>query len=279
MIIEGGTGPTANIIVKQIEELGIDPKRIKYIALTHTHADHIGAVPHLRLLWPHLKLLANSTAVKLLSNKGMVKEFLWVDGSITEIMKNKKEITEPPPVLENYDFDVDTVVEEGDRIDLGMGIVWTIYNTPGHSPCHIALFEEKEDTLVIGDTTGFCFPEKDIYWPNYFESLENYCNSIRKLSTLPAKRGALSHNSVVEGTVRRHLERSLQATEIYHQELLKRLDDGEDAEKIALEKAQWVNSITDILPFKVMHNLCKILIKRSQSEADKQILFNIPKED
>jgi len=68
MIIEGGTGPTSNIIVKQIEALGIDPQHIKYIVLTHTHADHIGAVPHLKIRWPHLKVLASSKGANALSS-------------------------------------------------------------------------------------------------------------------------------------------------------------------------------------------------------------------
>ena len=46
MIIEGGTGATFPMMVSQIKSLGIDIERIKRIVLTHTHPDHIGAVPH-----------------------------------------------------------------------------------------------------------------------------------------------------------------------------------------------------------------------------------------
>lgn len=269
MIIEGGTGPTFNIIVEQIETLGIDPKRIKYIVLTHTHADHIGAVPHFKILWPHLKVLASPAADKLLSNEEMLPEFLWVDGNIAKLMMKKREIAELPPALQEYNFTVDTIIKEGDKIDLGAGIIWTVYNAPGHSPCHIALYEEKEDSLVIGDTTGFYVPEKDIFWPNYFDSLESYLNTIRKLATLPAKRGVLSHNCVIEGNVGGHFKKALSATEAYHTELINRINAGEDPEKVALEKAEWVNSLTDIQPFKVMHNLSRLLIKRSQAYAKK----------
>jgi glyoxylase-like metal-dependent hydrolase (beta-lactamase superfamily II) len=273
MIIEGGTGPTTEIIIKQIETLGINPDRIKYMALTHTHADHIGAVPRIKLLWPHVKIISSAQGARILGNKNMLQEFLWVDNNIAQLMKSKGEINEPPAPLEEYDFNVDLVVEEGDRIELGAGIVWTVYSTPGHSPCHIALYEEKERSLAIGDTTGFYVPKEDIFWPNYFDSLEAYTNSIRKLSTLPAKRGVLSHNCVITGSLNEYFSKAINATEAYHNELIERINKGEDAENIAREKAEWVNSLTDIQPFKVMLNLSRLLLRLSQKEAKKEGLF------
>jgi glyoxylase-like metal-dependent hydrolase (beta-lactamase superfamily II) len=273
MIIEGGTGPTTKIMIQQIEKLDIDQKRIKYIALTHTHPDHIGALPYLKHLWPHARVVASPVAAEALCKEEMLKPFLYVDRGIGEIMKAKGEIGELPPALEEYNFQVDWAVEEGDKIDLGTGIVWTVYHTPGHSPCHMALFEEKESTLIIGDATGFYSPEKDVFWPNYFQSLEKYCNTIRKLAALPAQRGALSHNCVIEGNVAQHFEKALKATERYHTEIMERIDAGEDVKKIAREKAEWVNSLTDMQPFEVMLNLSKLLIKCSQRDADKPNLF------
>jgi glyoxylase-like metal-dependent hydrolase (beta-lactamase superfamily II) len=275
MLIEGGTGATFAIIVEQIKELGIEPERIEYIALTHTHTDHIGAVPHLKRLWPHLKIAASSLAAKLLKSQRMIKEFRENDRTISEIMINKGEIAELPPELENYIFEVDKVLEEGDRLELGSGIVWTAYHTPGHSPCHVSLYEEKEGTLAIGDATGFYVPEKGVFWPNYFDSLEAYCNSIRKLAALPARRGALSHNTVVDGWLEGYFQKAIKATESYHLEMLERLGKGEDPEKIALDKAKWVNSLTDIQTFEVMYNLAKLMLARSQSESGKKKLFTI----
>jgi glyoxylase-like metal-dependent hydrolase (beta-lactamase superfamily II) len=280
MLIEGGTGAYAALLVHQIKELGIAPERIKYLALTHTHPDHIGAVPHLKKLWPHIQILGSSSAARSLARftekKEALKEFLDTDHNITKIQMEKGEITEGPPQLEQYVFHVDRVVEEGERITLSKQVVWRVYNTPGHSPCHIALNDENEGTLVIGDATGFYVAEKNALWPNYFESLENYCHSVQKLATLPADRLVLSHNGVVATGSRAYFEKVMNATEAYHTEMLERVAKGEDIEKIATDKAQWVNSITDIQTYDVMFNMAKLLIKRSSYASKKHNLFTLP---
>ena len=278
MIIEGGTGPTSGIIVSQIEALGIDPKRIGYVVLTHTHADHIGGVPHLKRAWPHLKLLASPVGSETLRSKELLKEFLLVDLSIAQLMKARGELKKLPVQLESYCFEADSVVKSGDKMDLGAGIVWEVHNTPGHSACHISFYEQKEDTLVIGDATGFYVPEKDVFWPNYFQSLEVYCESIRKLSSLPARRAVLSHNGMIQGDVKQHFYKAMVATEKYHAELLQRLGMGEVSEKIALEKARFVSGLTDIQPFRVMYDLCKLMIKRSQTSG-KDLSFSFIGQD
>ncbi|HEY41567.1 MAG TPA: MBL fold metallo-hydrolase [Dehalococcoidia bacterium] len=280
MLIEGGTGATFAIIVEQIKELGINPERIKYLALTHTHPDHIGAIPQLKKLWPHLKVVGSAVAKQMLQREEAVGEFLQIDHSITEILIIKNDISEWPAEFENPTFDVDFVVDmvvgEGDKLDLGSGIVWNVYETPGHAPCHISLYEEKEGTLAIGDVTGFYVSEKNAFWPNYFQSLETYCNSIRKLSAIPAKRGALGHNGMVDGQMDKYFAKAMKATEAFHMDILERLDKGENPEKISIDKTKLVYLLTNLQPFASMQNLTKLLIRRSQQAADKENLFVIP---
>jgi len=271
MLIEGGTGPTTGIILRQLEDLGIGPERIKYIVLTHTHADHIGSVPRLKKIWKDIKVIGSRKGAEILKSDGMLKEFLWIDRNIAELMKRRNEIEEMPESIEEYDFRVDHIVKEGDKIELGDGIVWYVYETPGHSPCHLAYYEEKEGSLIIGDATGFYVPEKDVFWPNYFHSLEKYIDSIKKLSDLDAILGALSHNYVVKGDLKRYFKKAIEATVLYHEEMIRRVKSGEDKEKIAKEKADWVNSLTDIQPYKVMLNLSRLLISKSlEAEKNKE---------
>ncbi len=268
MLIEGGTGATSDIIVRQIRALDIDPDRIRYIALTHSHADHVGAIPRLKALWPHLEVVAGKKAPKFLANEKIIKQFAWMDGAIADIMAQKGEIPRAPEALCRYAFPVDKLVDEGDRIDLGKGVAWTVYTAPGHSPCHIAWREEKDEIIAVGDTLGFYSPEEDTFWPNYFVSLVQYCKSIRKLGNIPAKWVALSHNGVKNGNVRDFFQKALSVTEAYHLEMLVRMSNGDTPEEIAQEKAQWVNSIADHMPYKVMEPMCKLLINHSENEAE-----------
>ena len=271
MIIEGGTGPTTDIIVSQVESLGIDPASIEYILLTHTHADHVGGYPRLRKLWPHVKILASSTAAKLVQGENFAKEFLRADKMIGDILIDKGDIQEIPSNIDEYRFEVDRILEEGDKIDLGHGIVWEVFSTPGHSPCHISLFEEKEKHLVAGDMTGFFDPEteEDVFWPNYFQSLEHYCSSIKRMASIPAERILLSHSGVVNMDAKTYMQKALKATEAYHQELVDRLANGEDRKAINSEKRDFVISLGPLAYSNVIEFLCNLLTKNSQKESEK----------
>ena len=134
MIVEGGIGAIVPLIVKQLKELKVAPERIKYIALTHTYSDHIGAVPYLKNMWPHIKTVAGKTAVELLKNENLIRDHLLMEQTRTKILLAKGEVSGPISLMDNPEFNVDMVVKDGDKIDLGGGVVWTIYETPGHSP-------------------------------------------------------------------------------------------------------------------------------------------------
>lgn len=269
MLIEGGVRGTARMVVDQLKQLDIDPRKIKYLALTHSHPDHIGAVPVFKKIWPHLQVLGSPVAAKILGNPDLMKQFHATDLSIAQLMVMRNEIEAIPEFVSGDNgFEIDQIIKEGDTIDLGAGIVWRVYDAPGHAPCHLAFLEDKEKTLVLGDTPGFYNPDADAFWPNYFESLERYCDTIRKLAALPAERAVRSHFGMVDGSVRGFLEKAMKATEAFHNDFLSRAANDESISDIALSKGLYVASITNLQPIQVMIDMCGLMAKRSQKEKD-----------
>jgi hypothetical protein len=113
-----------------------------------------------------------------------------------------------------------------------------------------------------------------VFWPNYFDSLENYCGSIKKLHSLPARTGVLSHNGIVKD-VKAHFQNAIKATKTYHEEMMKRLENGEDPKKVSFEIARHIYTFTNMQPFEVIHGLTRVMMKRSQAAAGKEDLFNL----
>ena len=223
-------------------------------------------------IWPHVKIIASDVGKEALGKEAVLKPFLFVDKAIAKIMVEKGQIDQIPEPLEAYDFSVDEVVKDGDVIDLGAGVEWTVHSSPGHAPCQIALYEKSEQILVIGDSTGFYSPERKVWWPNYFLSLEAYCKSIQKLMSIPAKRIAWSHNGVVDDA-KDYLRNALKATETWHLEMMEGVSKGEEPKAIAEDKAQWVDSFAHIMPIQIQKDMRELMIKRSRKDAEKPGLF------
>jgi glyoxylase-like metal-dependent hydrolase (beta-lactamase superfamily II) len=273
MLIDAGVGGMLSLVEEQLRQIGVDLSRIKTVTLTHCHNDHIGLVPHLLTRWPHLKLQATATAAETLAKEAVVKDFLAFDAQVTDTLKSKGVVSEVPDPIADYRFRVDNLLEDGQVLDLGNGIRWRVYATPGHSHCHISLLEEKEGTLVLGDSTGFYMPQLESFWPNYFASLPKYCASLARLGTLTAARVALGHHGVIEGDSKALLAKALEQTRQYHQEMLRRSGSGEDVGALATEKARWVQANAEYMPYKLTEMCCGLLIKQSQKNADRTDLF------
>src|SRR5215813_11519586 len=105
-------------------ELGVKPDDIKYIAVSHTHPDHIGNVE----LFPHTMLLVQKA------------EYEW-----------------PAPFGARFKPEHPVQKLEGDRDVFGDGSV-TIISTPGHTPGHQSLLVKLPKTgavLLSGDAVHF----------------------------------------------------------------------------------------------------------------------------
>ena len=168
--IDGGIG-IANL--RKLYE-SITDKPIDFI-LTHTHWDHVGAASQWEKVGVHPvgeTLLANDLS-KL--EQGFLN--MWKNNGNTFPEWFDEEAYSIKPATFGW------TLEEGDTFDLGNRKIH-VYDTPGHSPCSISLYDEREKILVSGDLIR-C--EEYLFLQVPTAVLSDYAPSLRKLEKVAAE--------------------------------------------------------------------------------------------
>jgi N-acyl homoserine lactone hydrolase len=112
-------------LASQLEQLGVKPDDVKFVAISHTHPDHSGNVEQ----FPKAMLMVQKA------------EYEWPDAQGGPRFKPEHPVTKL----------------EGDRDVFGDGSV-TIISTPGHTPGHQSLLVKLPKTgavLLTGDAVHF----------------------------------------------------------------------------------------------------------------------------
>ena len=132
MLIDTSTADQAKNIIKMLKMYKIYP--IQKILLTHAHWDHSAGVNELKALIPEvdIEVLASVNAKNNLKEPATMND---VFGAKVEPIKDA------------------TLLKEGDMIDLN-GLKLEVFNFFGHSMDSIALFDEKNRNIFVGDAIG-----------------------------------------------------------------------------------------------------------------------------
>ena len=168
--IDGGIG-VANL--RKLYE-SITDKPIDFV-LTHTHWDHLGAASQ----W-------DSVGVHPVGKDLLANDFSKLEQAFVNMWKNNGNTFPDWFDEEAYGIKPATfgwTLEEGDTFDLG-NRKFHVYETPGHSPCSISLYDEREKILVSGDLIR-C--EEYLFLQVPTAVLSDYAPSLRKLEKVAAE--------------------------------------------------------------------------------------------
>lgn len=116
---------------KVIEMVKVIGGKLKYIVLTHCHADHIGGV----------KEVKKELGGKILIHRDETEGLKTPEISLTNTIGEEK----------NLVIEADARLDDEDMIHVGK-LAFRIIHTPGHTKGGISLYCEEEKLLISGDT-------------------------------------------------------------------------------------------------------------------------------
>lgn len=199
MLICGGIAAIAPTLDNQLSALELEPEKVKYLLIPHSHFDHCGAVPYFKQKFPHLKTIASAYAAELLVKEKVIDTITQFNKRLIDVKGLQAEYERLN--LQFKGIEVDCIVQENDIIELGDEINVHIIEAPGHTKCSIAAYIPKLQALFPSDSLPLPSGSGDepalLPSPQYSYSM--FLKTVEKLADYEVKICGFEHQGVFIG--------------------------------------------------------------------------------
>ncbi len=212
-----------------------DRGSLDYVVLSHTHYDHIGALPYVLLQWPEAQVFGAAKARDVFQSKGAKRTMKRLGEAARDGYTSSRE-----PVLVEP-MRIDQTVGDGDCIGLGGGSYLQVLETKGHTDCSLTYVLEPDGVMFTSESTGVMrFPPE--ITTAFLKSFEDTLASADKCKAYGAKRLVGPHYGIQpEGLTGFYFDLYRRYAESERDFILGQYDRGRDNDQImeAYEKKFW----------------------------------------
>jgi glyoxylase-like metal-dependent hydrolase (beta-lactamase superfamily II) len=181
----------------QLEQLGIGPRDIDWLLLTHAHPDHTGAAGSLRAAGSELRVAAPLEDVIYAESFDRQWHDFWQEhAGVVDVEPFHDELR----AMSGGDLAVDRILRDGELFDLGTRQL-RVVQTRGHTRGHCAYFDEANRVLLSGDAAlGRITPSSSgtsMFAPLYVD-VDDHVAGLQRLRALPFDVLCPAHHEPVE---------------------------------------------------------------------------------
>ncbi|SPD72741.1 putative Metallo-beta-lactamase domain protein [uncultured Desulfobacterium sp.] len=236
VLMGGGLAYTVPDVLKQLEEMGTEVKKIKKLFILHAHYDHCGVIPYFKRIWPWAEVIASERAKKVFSDQNISHVLADLNRKATAGVGLTEQAEKDG--FEFTQITVDKVIKGGDIIPCG-DLTLEVIDAPGHSSCSIAIYIPQEKALFTSDSAGICFDGH--MHPTANSNYDHYQQTLLKLSKYNVDVVLPEHFGVAAGEEgRSYILRAIEAAKRERAML-------EESYKRTRDIAKSTEEITDIL--------------------------------
>ena len=218
-LIDCGMAFCAEETIQKVKD-SLKGKPLDYIILTHTHYDHIGALPFFRKEWPALQTVTSDVGAAILlkdTPRRVIRELSLVAAEKYGVLIDT--------AYSDDVFSGDIIVQDGGSISLG-GLTVDVVETPGHTRDSLSFFIPELEMFVLSETPGVLLPDGSMQ-PGYLSSYTDTISSIAKCRKIPHRYLSLPHCGIVnDKDADGFFDKALAATAAYRDFIIKMKEKG-----------------------------------------------------
>ena len=235
---------TVTNIKNKLDELG--KKNLDYVILSHSHYDHIGALPYILKTWPDAKVVGAEKLKRVFSSDGAKATMKRLgeaarDKYLPESMHDME--------IETEGLRVDIILGDGETLLMGKYEV-TAIATPGHTDCSMSYLlkdltkANHKGIMFMSESVGVLENERYLH-TSILKSFQDTVESANKCRSYDAETLICSHYGVVpEELASRYFDMYIEFAEKERDFILGLYDNGLSEDEIfpEYEKKYWNQS-------------------------------------
>lgn len=195
-------------LIKNIEEKLSDScmEKLDFVFMSHTHYDHIGALPYIIERWPDVLVCGAEKAAKVFASEGAKRTMKRLGTVARDKFSGKDE------EISVEGLRLDIIMKDGDSVNLGDCEVKAV-ETKGHTDCSMSYIVEPDSTLLASESTGI------LRYPGGVDTaiLKSYSDTIesaKKCKALGVKHIVTNHFGMIpDGLVKDYFDFYIESAE------------------------------------------------------------------